>query len=110
MTNTTTTRSFTTVEDVYLACDEAKMMYRTQHGGLGEVSYWIDINHKDPNAPMSAFYSEKQLIGWANHFFNTDWDALESDEDEDAEDVFFQLAPLDLVPPHLKNAIIHACD
>ena len=85
---TTTTRTFSTVEEVFQACEEAGMMTRTQHGGLGEISHWVDINHKDYNAPMTCFCSDDNLIGWANSYFNTDWDAIEDeneDEDEDYE-------------------------
>lgn len=67
---TTTTRTFSTVEEVFQACEEAGMMTRTQHGGLGEISHWVDINHKDYNAPMTCFWSDHNLISWANAYFN----------------------------------------
>jgi len=82
---TTTTRTFSTVAEVFQACEEVGMMTRTQHGGLGEVSHWVDIFHKNYDSPMMAFWSDKQLINWANGYFNTDWDAIE-DESEDEDD------------------------
>jgi hypothetical protein len=82
---TTTTRTFSTVEEVFQACEEAGMMTRTQYGGLGEVSHWVDINHKNYSAPMTCFWSDNNLISWANAYFNTDWDAIE-DESEDEDD------------------------
>jgi len=82
---TTTTRSFSTIDEVYAACDEAKIMHRTQRGGLGETTYWVDDNHRDIYAPMTCFYSEQQLIRWANYFFNTDHDDIEEDEEGEYE-------------------------
>ncbi len=88
---TTTTRSFSTIDEVYAACDEAKIMYRTQRDGLGETTYWVDNNHRDIYAPMTCFYSEKSLIAWANYFFNADHDDIEED-DEDDDDGFLYTA------------------
>jgi hypothetical protein len=85
METTTTTRTFSTVAEVFQACEEAGMMTRTQHGGLGEISHWVDIDHKDYSAPMTCFWSDENLIRWANNYFNTDWDAIE-DENEDEDD------------------------
>jgi hypothetical protein len=80
---TTTTLSFSTIDEVYAACDEAKIMYRTQHGMLGETTYWVDTNRRDIYAPMTCFYSEQQLISWANYFFNTDHDDIEEDDENE---------------------------
>jgi hypothetical protein len=82
---TTTTLSFSTIDEVFAACDEAKIMHRTQRGGLGETTYWVDDNHRDIYAPMTCFYSEQQLIRWANYFFNTDHDDIEEDEEGEYE-------------------------
>ena len=80
---TTTTRSFSTIDEVFAACDEAKIMHRTQRGGLGETTYWVDDNHRDIYAPMTCFYSEQQLIRWANYFFNADHDDIEEDDEDE---------------------------
>lgn len=79
---TETNITFHTVKDVFEACETAGMMTRTQCDMLGDISYWVDINHKDMSAPMTPFFSDKQLIGWANAFFNRDWDSIETEEED----------------------------
>jgi hypothetical protein len=35
---------------------------------------------------MTCFYSEQQLIRWANYFFNADHDDIEEDDEDDADE------------------------
>lgn len=83
---TATLRTFSTVEEVFQACEEVGMMTRTQYGGLGEISHWVDISYKNYDAPMIGFWSDAQLLKWANAYFNTDWDAIEEENEDDDDD------------------------
>lgn len=51
----------TTIPAALAYCESAGLEPRTQHGGLGETSYWVYINHS-----YHSFWSDSQFLGWLN--------------------------------------------
>lgn len=56
---------FTSVSSALAACEAAGLEPRTQHGGLGETSYWVCLN-----GVYTAYWSPAQFLSWANAFFS----------------------------------------
>lgn len=55
---------FTTPAQALAACEDAGLEPRTQHGGLGETSYWVSLG-----GAYMAYWSDAQFLGWANAYF-----------------------------------------
>lgn len=55
---------FTTPADALAACEAVGFEPRTQHGGLGETSYWVYLD-----GAYIAYWSDAQFLGWANAYF-----------------------------------------
>lgn len=64
--------TFRTVDALLAHCETAGLEPRTQHGTLGETSYWVCIN-----GSYIASWSDDSFLSWGNAFFN-----LPSDDDD----------------------------
>jgi hypothetical protein len=64
--------AFTTPEQVLAACEASGLMTRTQHGSLGETTYFVDTEPGDYDAPMTPIYSDEALVRWGNAVFATE--------------------------------------
>jgi hypothetical protein len=79
---------FSTVEEALEACEAAGLEPRDQHGGLGEVSYWVYLN-----GTYSSYWGDRQFLRWANAYFSMpEADDTEADEEASDADAFFILA------------------
>lgn len=87
----TTKLHFDTPQQVFEHCEKEGIMTRRHVNGLGEVEYWVDVYHNKPHEPMVCFYSDRNIVGWANLYFNDPyrdsyWDQEDTYEDPDDED------------------------
>jgi regulator of RNase E activity RraB len=83
---------FETPQQVLEHCNKNHMMAYDHVNGLGEVEYWVDVYHKQPYQPMICFYTESNLLGWANAYFNdpnrgSHWADEDSDDEDDETDL-----------------------
>lgn len=60
-----THQTFATVPELLLACDGLGLEPRTQHGSLGETSYWVYLD-----GHYYAYWGDDQFLSWGNAYFN----------------------------------------
>ena len=77
---------FSTVEEALEACEAAGLEPRDQHGGLGEVSYWVCLN-----GTYFSYWGDRQFLRWADAYFSRP-EADDTEAEASDEDVFFILA------------------
>jgi hypothetical protein len=51
----------TTIPDALAYCEQAGYEPRVQHGGLGEISYWVYLD-----GTYHSYWSDSQFLGWLN--------------------------------------------
>lgn len=57
--------TFANVDDLFLACEDLGLEPRTQHGSLGETSYWVCLD-----GAYTVRWGADQFLAWGNAFFN----------------------------------------
>jgi hypothetical protein len=51
----------TTIPEALAYCEQAGYEPRVQHGGLGEISYWVCLD-----GTYQSYWSDSQFLGWLN--------------------------------------------